>query len=160
MAGRALDEWSSVVDDAIAALGRQEARTTLTGNLGGVNSPAGVIVKRRLPALRDRLSAAASARQEHGPKVSEDELNARAEREPEKPRWKASEHVNGQDEEPPADPPEQPESSAREAALAAAPKAKRPIKGTPQWKQRLDEARSAGPDQFGDLLGETVGRLR
>lgn len=156
VAGRVLDEWASVVDEAMTQLGRQEARTALTGNLGGVNSPAGVIVGKRLPALRDRLSAAASARQERGRKVSEEELNARAEREPEKPRWKASE----QDEEPPADPPEQPETSAREAALAAAPKAKRPMKGTPQWKQRLDEARSASPDQFGDLLGETVGRLR
>ena len=61
VAGRPLDEWARVVDDAIATLGRREAQSALTGDLGGVNSPARVIVGYRLPALRDRLSAVNSA---------------------------------------------------------------------------------------------------
>jgi hypothetical protein len=61
VAGRPLDEWSGVVDDAIATLGHAETQSALTADLNGVNSPARVIVGYRLPALRDRLSAAKNA---------------------------------------------------------------------------------------------------
>lgn len=56
--GRPLDTWAATVDEALDLVGRAEARRILTDGLNDVRSPAGVIVGRRLPALRERLSEA------------------------------------------------------------------------------------------------------
>lgn len=59
--GKAVDDWSPVVEDALSKLGEHETRKTLTSKLDNTERPAGVIISRRLPQLRGQLSSAWSA---------------------------------------------------------------------------------------------------